>query len=488
MKKEEDISPLLQRYLSARDSGKEPYFDADELVELLDSFEESCDYDYFDEVVALGLKLHPGNIDIQVRKCRHYIYCDEFESALALVDSIGETNNQDLDLIVLECYCLLNQYDKVKKYVEQLIANKCEYLENVFEYMAPIFNDMEMEEEAYDFIKLGIDLFPENLTLRDEFGYSLEAKGDFESAIKICNEMIDKNPYSHNYWSTLGRLYSFNSEFEKAIEAFDFALTCNETDPEVKILKAYCHYMNENYEKALELYNDILSNLDYNSFKDVFITQRVRPLMAECYIKLEDYENGYIILKDLIENNIVFETSPYIDLIRCCTETDREKEASDTLLLAAKRFPNDIRLLSLLAMTYVENDEDELAIETTERLFEVLDNEKKHFSDDFQTLINAGQYFYTKGDLDKALKYYKKVLEIKPKTPFIHLHIAMVYLAKGDMKRFGEHLSRTTPEELIKYLEESGGKLNSIEEQLYSKNIPSKDLAKEFLKNKDNNN
>lgn len=55
--KKDDISRLLQRYLSAREMGKEPYFDADEVDELLGSFEESDNYDYFDEVLALGLKL-----------------------------------------------------------------------------------------------------------------------------------------------------------------------------------------------------------------------------------------------------------------------------------------------------------------------------------------------------------------------------------------------------------------------------------------------
>lgn len=45
--KKDDISRLLQRYLSAREMGKEPYFDADEVDELLGSFEESDNYDYF---------------------------------------------------------------------------------------------------------------------------------------------------------------------------------------------------------------------------------------------------------------------------------------------------------------------------------------------------------------------------------------------------------------------------------------------------------
>ena len=72
--KKDDISRLLQRYLSAREMGKEPYFDADEVDELLGSFEESDNYDYFDEVLALGLKLHPGNTDLQIRQCKLFVY------------------------------------------------------------------------------------------------------------------------------------------------------------------------------------------------------------------------------------------------------------------------------------------------------------------------------------------------------------------------------------------------------------------------------
>ena len=57
--KKDDISRLLQHYLSAKEEGKEPYFDADQIDEMLDSFEDSNDYTYFDEVLALGLKLPP---------------------------------------------------------------------------------------------------------------------------------------------------------------------------------------------------------------------------------------------------------------------------------------------------------------------------------------------------------------------------------------------------------------------------------------------
>ena len=75
--KKDDISRLLQHYLSAKEEGKEPYFDADQIDEMLDSFEDSNDYTYFDEVLALGLKLHPGNSALQIKKGRQFAYNED---------------------------------------------------------------------------------------------------------------------------------------------------------------------------------------------------------------------------------------------------------------------------------------------------------------------------------------------------------------------------------------------------------------------------
>ena len=55
-----------------------------------------------------------------------------------------------------------------------------------------------MNNEARDFINRGIDLFPQNLVLKDELCYNREIEGDIDGAISICNELIDKNPTPTN--------------------------------------------------------------------------------------------------------------------------------------------------------------------------------------------------------------------------------------------------------------------------------------------------
>ncbi|MDH6534424.1 tetratricopeptide repeat protein [Parabacteroides sp. 52] len=482
--KKDDIARLLNRYVSARKEHKESYFDADEIDELLNSFEESEDFSLYDEVLAFGLKLHPDNTDLQIRQCRQYMMNENYEEALSLIKHIGETGNQDIDMLELQCYCMLEKYNKVIELTEKLISDEHAYISSLFEYVTPFLNDMELYKEAIDYAERGLKLYPDNLILKEEYCYALESEGDIIHAIKICNELIDKNPYSFDYWFSMGRLYSLAAEYDKAIEAFDFALTCDEPDPELMILKAYCLYMNESYEKAIEVYQELSSGEE--------IPDRIKPLMAECYIKMDQYEKAYLLLHDLATGeNPSEEASVYIHYMRCCVKTNRDQEAFKTLLTAASLFPDNIRILSLLANAYMESGEEDKALLITDRLFNALDDiEKLENEDDGEGLYYSGHYLFVKGKIEKAISCYEKAYQINPDLPYIHIYMAMAYLSKGDMERFSKHYKQTSPGEMLRYMRKTEINMNNEEfiQMIISKPILSHELAHEYINNKDNSN
>ncbi len=363
--RKDDISRLLRQYLSAKREGKEPYFDADQIDDLLNSLEESNDYTYWDEVLALGLKLHPGDTALQIKKGRQFVYNQDYKGALALLENIAEKDNQDLDMLRMECYCSLDQYPKALEILEELIAGNSEYIEDVFEYIAPILNDLDMTKEARDFVDRGLSLFPDNMLLKNELCYILEGEGNLPQAIELCNDLIDKNPFSFEHWFTLGRLYSMATEYEKAIEAFDFAMTCDDSDLEPKILKAYCLYMNESYEKAIEEYLEIKG--------DEETIHHISPLMAECYIKLERYEEAYRLLAKIIDDPDMEDgASNYLNYIRCCMETERYNEAFQAVVKAAHLYPENTHIHSLLTLCLIDKGNSEEIFNAIKKLSKLL--------------------------------------------------------------------------------------------------------------------
>ena len=61
----------------------------------------------------------------------------------------------------------------------------------------------------------------------------------------------------------------------------------------------------------------------------------------------------------------------YINYIRCCTETERDNEASIMLFKAAQLYPNNVRLLSLLALCLLDSGKKEEAIAITNKIFKI---------------------------------------------------------------------------------------------------------------------
>jgi len=361
------ISDTLDRYLLSLKTGKEVYFDADEIDEALECLEDSEEYSYFESLLMLGLKLHPNNVSLKIRLCKYLVYIEEYEDAISFIDSTAEPDNIDLQLSRLECFCGLDQYPKVIEYIERKIEEKSPDLLELFEGMAPIISDFDVNTEALDFIKRGLALFPDSLILKDELCIQLEATGDYEKAIVVCNGLINEKPYSAEYWYTLGRLHSMLGDYDKAIEAFDFSLTCDDSDIEVKILKAYCYYMNNDYENALQLYVEIKT-------EDNDQENRVIPLMTECLIKQKKFDEAYVLLKKLIADfPQTCEPSVFTTFIRCCIETYREDEAIDALHIAKYLFKDDIQLLSTLVVNLSEKEQDERTVNIMNILFEILD-------------------------------------------------------------------------------------------------------------------
>jgi tetratricopeptide (TPR) repeat protein len=413
--KKDEIASLLQRFLEAGKKGAEPYFDASEIDAMLEEFEQTEDYTHYEALLKLGLKLHPRSPDLKIRECKYLLYTEDYQRAMELVEGIADRDDFDCDTIRLECYSTMGQFPRAMELINRRTAENCDYLEDLFEFISPLLSDMEMTYEARELTTRGLQLFPDNIVLIDELCYIYELEGNFEQAIRVCNELIDREPYSYDYWFTLGRLFSLSNDFNSAIEAFDFALTCdNSPDNELKMLKAYCLYMNESYQKALEVYAEILNDEPSNL--------RVKYLMGECNIRMGEFEEAYHKLKEVVFNPGA-EASAYVSFIRCCAETGREDEGVKRLREASLLFPGNLRIQSLFAVHLLESGDGEMAMKIVTRILEQLESMRRRNScknndellDDSDNNNNDDDEI-SEEELGEITKYYKNIFssQIQP--------------------------------------------------------------------------
>ncbi|MDR2764936.1 MAG: tetratricopeptide repeat protein [Tannerella sp.] len=438
----DEMNYILQRYSLMESSGTEIYFDADEIVDLLDHFEETGEFEHYEKVLELGQKLHPENQDIKIRICRALIYREEYETALRTIERIGDPDNLELNLLKMECFCALGHFNEIWAFIEEKQAENSEELEDIFEYLAPVMNELSRFDEAYLLLHRGLALFPDNLTLKEEYCYYLEMQGRPQQALLICNELIDADPYSVDYWYMQGRLCLMQGDYDKAVDAFDFALACDDSDIEIKVMKAYCLFMNEHYEKAIDVYLELLS--------DGHFSQNIQPYLAECYMKSEHFEQAYTIFKELLEDTDIAQgLALYKNYIRCCLETGRENEANEILPEMATRFPEDLLLLTLQAFVHLATGEQDEAVEITLYILNLVYEasvEGKRMPEMTKHMHSLGQ------NVKQMIEDIFRLTEPRMKKSYLPVHQAVYCLMKGDMKRFRKKYAKCPPDLVAGYL------------------------------------
>ena len=73
-------------------------------------------------------------------------------------------------------------------------------------------------------------------------------------AIPYLNMTLNEFPYSVQHWNELGKCYLQQEQYEKAHEAFDFALAIDENNTETLTLKAFLYSQTANIKESINYY------------------------------------------------------------------------------------------------------------------------------------------------------------------------------------------------------------------------------------------
>ena len=428
-----DITDLIEKYEQMQLLGKTVYFDADEFVMLADYFFESGDNEQAEEIVDEALKMHPSNIQLMILKAKSLIYSELYEEAGAYLENIPDDGSIELALLRVEALFQLDRPEEANSIINETMKDDLS-IDELYHFISEIgfiMNDIEDYERAVSFLEESLKIDDSNPEILIDLAYAYEMKSDFENAIRYNNRLLDLNPYSFEGWVNIGKLYSMNEQYDKAIDAFDFAHTINESDTSVLKMKALSLYLNDNTEEAIRIFEECITiSPDDESLYDSLIEgyeymgryDKVSEIIDRKEKKFGPH--GIIIrraLLALLQDDIDTVRKLYDDI------PEDEKESLDFFMLEGElRFVEDNYRDSETA--YIKAA---LLSEDNEEIIDRLAN------------VSVAQEKY-----EQAAEYLEQLLKLDPNYPTAMTRLAFIRFEIGVKEPFDEIMEQFSDEEL----------------------------------------
>jgi tetratricopeptide (TPR) repeat protein len=270
---ERAIRHLAETYEVAKEDGRHLYMDADDLADLADYYNGNRNRAEALAVIDYGLKLHPDDDVLLIEYAYLLMDDDEIDEAERVLELLNFPN--DPECIVVRAECLLRKDDEegCKQLLEQLSEEDKTELGNVINIFY-MYLESDMYDEAMDWLasieeKEGMtEVF--QASLADAYAY----KGEWKKLIPLCEQLLDIDPYSPSYWLILARAYYGLGNYNKAIDAINYAFISDEEYGEAYYLRGEAFYMLDNLEEALV------------NFKEAFRLGKVTQAFYDSYAAL----------------------------------------------------------------------------------------------------------------------------------------------------------------------------------------------------------
>lgn len=309
--RERRLMDMARNFEMAKAEGKHIYLDAEDFADLAEWYARHNYFAEAEEVIQYALRLHPGNTSLLIEQVYEHLDREDREGAGKILRQIEEESDE---VTILRARMLL-EYNRLNDAELELDTLECKYSRDNIIDVAYIFLETGYTEKAGEWLahwQWDTDSLEYCAAMTD---YCMD-KGDYEQAIILFNKLIDMNPYSSASWYGLGRCYFALKQYDKTIEACDYALVPNDEFGDAYLLKGYAYTMLQNLQKAQENYEKAVQ---YNSISGSFmhILLGINKLETCEWVEAYEHLDKVIHFEQEESNSIGIHSSLYTDAALC---------------------------------------------------------------------------------------------------------------------------------------------------------------------------
>jgi len=314
---------------------------------------------------------------------------------------------------------------------------------------------------------------PNNANFNANMGAVLQKESRYDDALKYYKQAETLDPSNINTRINVGTLYQQKGDYRTAIKAYESVLILHPDNVNANLYRAQCYEKLGDEKLAHEGYKKVLNIDPENKTIKIQMVETVKKAMSvpqfADYVKTNYAENKpediiydyaielhkenktkdaiYLYKEALKLAPVSLQPQIYVNLALATAQNKEYDEAVSILNQASKKFPDDKEITKNLAN--IRNMRTDSVISNAAELY----NDKKYKEAaslylsvtpaTVDTMIGAASSYQELGDIDKAIEYYKKALELKPLDSDIAYYIAVLYGQKEDYANAKTYLGKS---------------------------------------------
>ncbi|WP_055435564.1 tetratricopeptide repeat protein [Lacinutrix algicola] len=264
---EENNNVSLTKFESMLKTNNVLFFDSSEFENIIHHYLNQGKVALAKKAIKLGLQQHPSSVSLKLFKVEIFVFENELGKANSLLNElyILEPSNEEIYIQKANIFSKENKHEEAIDVLKRALS-LAEDTADLYSLIGMEYLFLDQFDKARDSFMECLDSNPEDYASLYNIIYCFDFLDKNSEAIEYLNTYLDKNPYCEVAWHQLGRQYYELKDYEKALNAYDFAIISDDTFVGAYIEKGKVLEKLNLYNEAIENYSITLSLEDPTSF------------------------------------------------------------------------------------------------------------------------------------------------------------------------------------------------------------------------------
>ena len=227
----EGIDELLKLYNNLKNGYGSVFLEEEAFEKIIDHYDDQEELSKALEVAETAIEYFPFSGPLLIKKADLLLATRKYKDALEILEKAELLDSRDINLYILktDAYLAMDMHEKAVELLEEGIHyfHGEEKTELLFE-LADVYDDYEEFDKVFDCLQLILKAEPTNEEALYKICFWTDFTGRNEESIKLHSKIIDEHPYNELAWFNLAASYQGLKLYEKAIDAYQYALAIDE--------------------------------------------------------------------------------------------------------------------------------------------------------------------------------------------------------------------------------------------------------------------